>query len=51
MGHQMLGYDYEIIYKKGKDNVVVHVLSSQYEDEGSMLALPAPIPSWIDDSL
>ena len=24
---KMLGYDYEIIYKKGKDNVVVDALS------------------------
>jgi hypothetical protein len=26
-------YDYEIIYKKGKDNVVVDALSRKYEDE------------------
>ena len=29
---KMLGYGYEIIYKKGKDNVVVDALSHQYED-------------------
>jgi hypothetical protein len=25
------GYDYEIIYKKGKENVVVDTLSKKYE--------------------
>jgi hypothetical protein len=49
----MLGYDYEIIYKKGKDNVVANSLSHQYEYEGSMLALSilsAPIPNQVDES-
>jgi hypothetical protein len=31
---KLFGYDYEIIYKKGKDNVVVDALSRKYEDEG-----------------
>ena len=46
----MLGYDYEIIYKKWKDNVVVDALSHQYEDEGSLSALSAPIPNWLDEA-
>jgi hypothetical protein len=46
---KMLGYDYEIIYKKGKDNVVVDVLSRQYEDEGSLFALSLPVPNWIEE--
>ena len=29
---KMLGYDFEIIYKKGKQNVVVDALSIKYED-------------------
>ena len=29
---EMLGYDYEIIFKKGHDNVVVDALSCQFED-------------------
>ena len=45
----MLGYDYEIIYKKGKDNAVVDALSRQYEDEGSLFALSLPLPDWIDE--
>jgi hypothetical protein len=32
---KLFGYDYEIIYKKGKDNVVADALSRKYEDEGS----------------
>ena len=44
----MLGYDYEIIYKKGKDNVVVDALSQQYEDEDSLLSLFAPIIDWLN---
>jgi len=43
----MVGYDYEIIYKKGKDNVVTYALSRQYEDEGSIFSLSLPIPNWI----
>jgi hypothetical protein len=32
----MLGYDYEIIYKKRKENVVVDAPSRKYEEEGSI---------------
>ena len=46
----MLGYDYGIIYKKGKDNVVGDALSRQYEDEGSLLVLSAPIPDWLEEA-
>lgn len=40
----MLGYDYEIIYKKGKENVTSYSLSHQYEDARSLLSLLVPIP-------
>ena len=33
---KLFGYDYEIIYKKGKENVVADTLSQKYEDEGSL---------------
>jgi hypothetical protein len=36
---KLFGYDYEIICKKGKDNVVVDALSRKYEDEGSLFSL------------
>ena len=37
MGHKMLGYDIEIIYKKGKKNVVADALSRKDEDVESLL--------------
>ena len=46
----MLGYDYEIIYKKGMNNVVVDALSCQYEDDGSLLVLLAPILDWLEEA-
>jgi hypothetical protein len=43
----LFGYDYEIIYKKGKDNVVVDVLSRKYEEEGSLFSLSFIVPAWL----
>jgi hypothetical protein len=45
----MMGYGYEIIYKKGIDNVVVDAFSRKYEDEGSLFALSLPVPNWIEE--
>jgi hypothetical protein len=41
---KLFGYDYEIIYKKCKDNVVVDALSRKYEDEGSIFSLSFIVP-------
>jgi hypothetical protein len=41
---KIFGYDYEIIYKKGKDNVFAHALSKKYEDEGSFFSLSFIVP-------
>ena len=46
----MLGYDYEIIYKKGKDNRVADALSCQFEEESTLLAISLPIPDWIEEA-
>jgi hypothetical protein len=44
---KLFGYDYEIIYKKGKDNVVVDALSRKYEDEGPLFSLSFIVPDWL----
>jgi hypothetical protein len=45
----LFGYDYEIIYKKGKDNVMADALSQKYEDEGSLFSLSFIVPNWLQD--
>ena len=44
---KLFGYDYEIIYKKGIDNVVVDALSRKYEDEGSIFSLSFIVLDWL----
>jgi hypothetical protein len=44
---KLSGYDYEIIYKKGKDNVVADALFQKYEDEGSLFSLSFIVPDWL----
>jgi hypothetical protein len=44
---EIFGYDYEIIYKKGKDNVVADALSQKYEDEGSLFSLSFIVLDWL----
>jgi hypothetical protein len=45
--NKLFGYDYEIIYKKGKDNVVADALSQKDEDEGSLFSLSFIVPDWL----
>ena len=45
---KILGYDFEIIYKKGKKNVVVDALSRKDEDvEAFICAILIIQPNWI----
>jgi hypothetical protein len=46
---KLVGYGYEIIYKKGKDNVVADDLSRKYEDEGSLFYLSFIVSDWLQD--
>ena len=44
----MLGYEFEIIYKKGKLNVVADALSRKYEEMEALLSAISKIqPDWI----
>jgi hypothetical protein len=44
---KIFGYDYEIIYEKGKDNVVADALYKKYEYEGSLFSLSFIVPNWL----
>jgi hypothetical protein len=44
---KLFGYDYEIIYKKGKENVVVDAISWKYEEYGSLFSLSFILPYWL----
>ena len=47
----MLGYDFEIIYKKGKQNVVADALSRKDEDvEAFLCAISIIQPDWINEA-
>jgi hypothetical protein len=46
---KLFGYDYEIIYNKVKENVVVDGLFQKYEEEGSRFSLSFIVPDWIQD--
>jgi hypothetical protein len=44
---KLFDYDYEIIYKKGKKNVVVDALSQKYEEDRSLFSLSFIVPDWL----
>ena len=44
---KLMGYDYEITYKKGKDNIVADALSRTFDDQGSLSAISMPVPNWL----
>ena len=47
----MLGYDFEIIYKKGKQNVVADALLRKDEDVKALFCVISIIqPDWINEA-
>ena len=42
-----MGYDYEITYKKVKDNLVVDALFCTFDDHASLSAISMPTPNWL----
>ena len=47
----MLGYDFEIIYKKGKQNVVVGALLRKHEYiEGFLCVISLPQSNWVEEA-
>jgi hypothetical protein len=44
---KLFGYENEIIYNKGKENVVIGDISRKYEDEGSLFFLSFIVPYWL----
>ena len=45
---KILGYDFEIVYKNGKQNVVAYALSRNNEDvEAFLCAISIIQPNWI----
>ena len=47
----MLGYDFDIIYRKGKQNFVAYALSRKDEDvEALLYAISIIQPDWINEA-
>jgi hypothetical protein len=44
---KLFGYDYEIIYKKGKENFMPDGLYLKYEEYGSLFYLSFIVPDWL----
>jgi len=47
---RLFSYDYEIIYKKGKEKLVVDALSRKYEEEWSLFYLSFIVLDWLQSS-
>jgi len=46
---KLFGYDYEIIYNKGNENVIANTLSKQYEEDESFFLLSFIVVDWLKE--
>jgi hypothetical protein len=47
----MIGYEFKIIYKKGKNNIVAYALSRKEEEtKGSLCAISFPHSDWVEEA-
>ena len=44
---KLMGYNYEITYKKDKDNLMADALSHTFDDHISLSSISMPIQNWL----
>ena len=49
MGEQNPGFSFEILYKKGKENIITDYLSRKHESDASICVISLVIPEWISE--
>ena len=49
MSHLDVGFYYDVIYKKGKNDVVADKLLMKHEEEGSLFSLSCLVPEWLEE--
>ena len=42
-----MGYDFQVEYRKGAENVVANTLSRK-EEKAKLAAISTPVPRWLD---